>query len=72
MDERDGETDRHKSTFVLAKGQGTWRLNESNLDPVPAGSFERRDSLREHSVASRERKGASEEHQGGLFLYRYL
>lgn len=30
------------------------------------------DGLREHSVASRERKGASEEHQGGLFLYRYL
>lgn len=44
---------------VLAEGQGTWKLNGSNLDPVPAGRFEQRDSLHEHSVASRESNGAS-------------
>jgi len=45
VDERDGETDRHKSAFVLAKGLGAGRLNERNVDSVPAGSFERCDSL---------------------------
>ncbi len=30
---------RTQECFVLAEGHGTWRLNESNLDPVPAGRF---------------------------------
>lgn len=62
--ERANRTD----TRVLAEGHGTWRLNESNLDPSRLGDL----SGVTVCMNIRWPPERATEHQGGLFLYRYL